>query len=353
MNRTILYYPSIDILNSTWIKHALLYWDQISSIVPSDSYYSEEQPLDPDMAFLLEKDVYRPISPERLKNKRQAVREFNDELKSIVGSKSFKDSLGSKINWNFNFEIHYDKVTNDILPYLHRHGLAKETKDSSWLNVEQRTARVMMSILAKHIALSDDQFVTVGTDNILDENFAFGKSSEHEINGIPCLDIRFFDCLPLPISSVSYSDILEFKQRYVSELYALREVFSDLENELSQAVSNREIAITLVKFKEKAEREVINLKKALDGFGIAAIMGSAKGLMISRLPILLTSAEVARYVSSISSIPLSSSLGSVALVGSIEAALSIQKKVSDNRAKLRDSSFAYIYHAQSSGLFAH
>ncbi len=355
MNRTILYYPSIDILNSTWIKHALLYWDQIGSIVPNASYYREEQPLDPDMAFLLEEGVYRPISPERLKNKRQAVRKFNDELKSIMGSKSFKDSLGSKNSWNFNFEIHYDKVTNDILPYLRHHGLAKATKDSSWLAVEERTARTLMSILAKHIALNDDQFTTVGTDNILDENFTFGKSkSKHEVSGVPCLDIRFFDCLPLPKSSVPYSDILEFKQRYQSELYALRKVFSEIEDKLSKAESDIDIKGTLAQFKNETAHGIIDLKRALEGFGIATIMGSLKGLMTARSPILWASVAVAAGDAlNISDIPLIYSLGGVALSGSIEVGLSWLKKNEDNRAELRNSSFAYIYHAKRAGLFAH
>lgn len=30
-----LYYPTIDITNEQWLKTAILYWDEISTIVPS------------------------------------------------------------------------------------------------------------------------------------------------------------------------------------------------------------------------------------------------------------------------------------------------------------------------------
>jgi hypothetical protein len=31
----VLYYPHINITNKNWIKHALLFWDKISRIVPA------------------------------------------------------------------------------------------------------------------------------------------------------------------------------------------------------------------------------------------------------------------------------------------------------------------------------
>ena len=38
MGQTILYYPKINILDGVWLRNALLYWDEVPSIVPDESY---------------------------------------------------------------------------------------------------------------------------------------------------------------------------------------------------------------------------------------------------------------------------------------------------------------------------
>ena len=58
--KTILYYPDIDLPNNEWLLKALLYWDEISSIVPN-SYHNCAT--SPEMAYLMEEGVYQPISP--------------------------------------------------------------------------------------------------------------------------------------------------------------------------------------------------------------------------------------------------------------------------------------------------
>ncbi len=39
-----LYYPTIDITNETWLKTAILYWDEINTIVPSSISHPYKQP---------------------------------------------------------------------------------------------------------------------------------------------------------------------------------------------------------------------------------------------------------------------------------------------------------------------
>ena len=53
-----LYYPSIDIPNENWLKTAILYWDEINTIVPSsiDNPYQEQV-----TQFLSNEGVIRPL----------------------------------------------------------------------------------------------------------------------------------------------------------------------------------------------------------------------------------------------------------------------------------------------------
>ncbi len=69
-NRTILCYPTMALTENQWTKQALLYWDEISSIVPMryDSDQDKEVPVipfTPDVEFLLNKKVFRQIDPSK------------------------------------------------------------------------------------------------------------------------------------------------------------------------------------------------------------------------------------------------------------------------------------------------
>ena len=56
IKRTILFYPTIAIQNSNWIKQAIFYWDSISSIVPSE--YRDRVYENDDIRKLIEHDAF-------------------------------------------------------------------------------------------------------------------------------------------------------------------------------------------------------------------------------------------------------------------------------------------------------
>ena len=59
MAKQILYYPTIEIPDVAWLKNALLYWDEVSTIVPSRNFQ-----LYGNIAMLSEYGFYKPIFPE-------------------------------------------------------------------------------------------------------------------------------------------------------------------------------------------------------------------------------------------------------------------------------------------------
>ena len=86
MTRTILYYPTIQIKSSKWIKRTILYWDVIGSIVPYDFDYPQYC-LD-DMLLLRDYGAYRPYHPEDLVGDDY---ELSDEFEAIRQSAEFKE----------------------------------------------------------------------------------------------------------------------------------------------------------------------------------------------------------------------------------------------------------------------
>src|ERR1043166_3245112 len=58
----ILYYPTIDVPTDDWLRQALLYWDEVGSIVPeqweADHHYRD------DIRYLRDEGEYRAFRPE-------------------------------------------------------------------------------------------------------------------------------------------------------------------------------------------------------------------------------------------------------------------------------------------------
>ena len=62
MGQTILYYPKINILDGAWLRNAILYWDEVPSIVPDESYSD----LSPEWLYLQKLGVYKAVYPQDL-----------------------------------------------------------------------------------------------------------------------------------------------------------------------------------------------------------------------------------------------------------------------------------------------
>lgn len=62
MAQTILYYPTINIQDGAWLRNAILYWDEVSSIVPHENYLD----FSPELLYLQKSGVYKAVYPHDL-----------------------------------------------------------------------------------------------------------------------------------------------------------------------------------------------------------------------------------------------------------------------------------------------
>ena len=71
MAQTILYYPGIDIQDGVWLRNAILYWDEVSSIVPYENYPD----FSPELLYLQELEcVSKSINPSEKRRNMQIWR---------------------------------------------------------------------------------------------------------------------------------------------------------------------------------------------------------------------------------------------------------------------------------------
>jgi len=141
--RTLLYYPTIKVPSGSWLKQAILYWDEVASIVPGDWHEETLIPFTPEIEYLLNEGVFRPIRPESLARSWDDVHEFEKEIRALVGSRGFTRMLGPKSGWIVDAPIHINKISKQLVHHIEELGLASTREarkgDSKWYTFERRT----------------------------------------------------------------------------------------------------------------------------------------------------------------------------------------------------------------------
>jgi hypothetical protein len=64
IKRTILYYPTISVPTGNWLRQAILYWDEVSSIVPKSWDEKLLIAYTQDIQYLKSEGEFRSIDPD-------------------------------------------------------------------------------------------------------------------------------------------------------------------------------------------------------------------------------------------------------------------------------------------------
>lgn len=158
----LLYYPYINLPNTDWTIRALLYYDNISSIVPAQ-YFHEPEHYEPFMREVIQRELLTPINPMTvLENPWEVSKIFIDYLNmkqnilekrrlSLEKNKTYqihRDKFSFRKNTT---HLHANKFDDEIFHHLIHMGLA-ERIDGYWYNVEKKTANELMIFLTSVIA---------------------------------------------------------------------------------------------------------------------------------------------------------------------------------------------------------
>jgi hypothetical protein len=95
--RAILYYPTIDVPTGDWLRQALLYWDEVGSIVPAQWEHSHRYR--DDIRYLKDEGQFRAFRPELLTQSPaldRARKNLEREFITLVESPDFQSHAGFK-----------------------------------------------------------------------------------------------------------------------------------------------------------------------------------------------------------------------------------------------------------------
>lgn len=366
MRRTILYYPNIEIPDGDWIRKSLLYWDEVSSIVPrgiehelyTNSYIT---------AQLHDEGEYRAIFPDQLKTNEiydDFEREINNKIR-MIGKSHFlhspklqkrlihNDKLIIKNNRHREVlfdtvPIHREKIPNEIIDRLYY--LNRGPSNDEWVSIDSQIANIYMATLAKYTALADSNKTVIGTDqpNSINDIYSLRYASKPSKYKTPTLNMSL-NILPTPSKDVPIKNIIAFKRKYRLELLSLREQISKFEIDISNSESHEELKEKSLVFKEKIEKETRDTIKMLKSDKIDFFLSSLRTIVNIKSPTLMgTCAAIAG--NKLINFPLVASLTGIGIVGALDITT---KYVAMNRAtkkNLSDKGFLYLYHANNQSI---
>lgn len=248
-----LYYPHINLRNKNWVKHALLFWDRISRIVPPSV-----DPADDEDVIRI-KDAtdfisdYHPNQGEIS----YTYSEFSSELRKLIESDSFfndrffraprrrdymrdfddRRSLFSQLVESTGSYIHVEKLHPEVKEYLFQLGIAIPGRNewTNWIKIDNEIGLLYMTYLAK--AISKHNTVPIVTD--VEQAFTSSISFESPINSDWKSEFEYNlgnllieTVIPMNINNVSIDKILTIRTKYSDERTAFFNEVSNLSNNI-------------------------------------------------------------------------------------------------------------------------
>lgn len=351
MAQSILYYPSVNIEDGAWLRSAILYWDEINSIVP----YKEYCDLSPELLYLKGLGQYRPIYPEEIFVLGDP-HEFSISVKRFLFHKNFnvrnreccKQLTEQIYSPDLASLIHYKKLPHEVLElFSKRNGIC--INDNGWIKMSSEFAMQYMRLLAEFAAAHSDNDTIIGTNQI-------GKISElypqgFQANSSAAVSILLEKCLPIPTMDVGIEDLICFKEHHKDEFLQLRCKIRELEKSISESESIAQIKTTTAAFRETWEHELIDTEKMFRSWGIRFALGSLRSFLSDAGAVagLAQWAQANGFLNAPRT-AIGAAVGMAGLVGI--GAYRIRYK-DQLKAIEKGASFAYVLSAKKEGLLRH
>jgi hypothetical protein len=362
-----LYYPTIDITNEDWLKTAVLFWDEINTIVPE----SIENPYrEVSTQYLADEGILQPL---RINPKMDLIEDLtNDALNYlntnegfqllIQGKNQYSTIHREKLPYEIDriFSIHNEKLPYEVKRILERNLTAPDFTervytsnsgyDRNWLFVNSSFAMFYMTLLANK--LSETNSIALLTDNSLSSNLADKARLNNQISIGGNFDNHYHRnrMIDRPINltqglltnliiesikinpTSSLEKIIDFKKNHRDELGLFRTNLTKLTQNVSK---ERPIEAIRQEISDIYNDEFLpaynNFKKALSGSGIKWISDN-----IMKVSVISTSATALPMV-------LGLAVPQALIAGAgISVITSLISYNEDKRKVIRDNPYSYL-----------
>lgn len=354
MSESILYYPTINIQDSAWLRSAALYWDEVCSIVPYEDYAD----ISPELLYLQERGYYRPIYPQDIFVRGDSY-EFSDAVKHhfssmlrprrhfLARTHTCKPPKRRKIySPSITSLIHYNKIPPEIIRLFTDSDMVVIKDD--WLEMDEVFANCYMRLLAEFVVKYDEKSMVLGSAKAESICEMYPQFFRRKIN-CEAVSLTLEKCLPIPAADVGFEYLLDFKEEYKEELLSLQIKISELESKISKAENVEEIKREIVAFRKAWELELIRTEKILKGHGIQYTFGSLRSFIQDAGAIAGLAQWSERLMPHLPVTALGVPIGMGGLIGVGACAMNYRNRI---RSETNASGFAYIVSANKAGLLS-
>ena len=346
-----LYYPFVEIHNETWLKTISLYWDSISTIVPSRVTPYKSQ----TARYLKDSGILSPlfVNPD-LPELRDVAEDVIDFLNSFEGRnlvlslsrsprvKVSVEKFSNNLKWDL---MYHSKFSHSLVMELQRLGVAGRVR-ASRLRVPEPFAHFYMTLLATRLASKEGRSLL--TDIVPAENLAtkatLGGSVPATRQGRVPGGIAEGILASMVLKTISVGPrttikrIISFREKHASEMARFRAAIRELVESLSGGIDANLLSSHLrTIYKDNVAPAIEDLRGRLRDNRISCGFNNLKlSTLMSTSPTVL------------GSVLSGTSLGPFALVAGI--GLSIVLATANYKVQRRDilrgSPFSYVISAE-------
>ncbi len=349
MKRRILYYPSIDIKDGIWLRNAILYWEEVSSIMP---YQNDDYHISPEVSYLMNTGHFIPARPDDVMSSNM-YEDFVDEVRirfdeyrphqTKAGRREYIHM--SKVEPDY-YRLHESKLSSHVMEMMEEKSEIIRSENNQWISVDAHLSDIYMSVLAKYLAAISSADTSIGTDRMFTQDKIFKPERSLDANNRQSFLNYQFNILPAPNMDVSIEDILLFKERRSDELRRLRMEINELEGRLQSAEDRVQLKRIWIEFEDRLESNVSDLNRVMKECRWKIKPSVMNGLISMSMPGIMSTAEMF----GVSFSPVQKGIG-LASGAVLSIGLSIKDIGNIRREALDNNPFAYVYHGRRARMF--
>ncbi len=255
MRDNALYFPYINVPDTVWFTHVLLYWDKVSSIVPYDYVHRPNQ-LSSYMRELVSAELVQQVVPGEYI---YTVPKFSQPFLTYIRKKHSQLKRGKVPPTQLPpIDLHIEKI-DGIADDLIKMGLAKPL-NYPWYEVEAWVANAFMAYLAMTLGKLEKINAAPVTDDCMSFYLLGGNShsSTPQQQRTKAREIVLKSILPRPNQPVEVNDLVKFKENYGHLLQGFRNAVEsaciEISNIENPAMMEEKVQYTIQEFQDSVDQ---------------------------------------------------------------------------------------------------
>lgn len=261
MKDAALYYPKMTLPPTAWLSRTLLYWDEVATIVPESEQAGVRD--NPYMAELTDLGLLQMIDPTPTLSEQYVQDQISRAFREF---QNLPAGASDELDYPARSSMRAEKLLYSVRYQLERQGHVSNHSDSpGWLRVDSNIAGWYMSLLAGLMATSLSADGSTSYKPVTDDKRAIHASrADIEANDRSQFIYRsIHEVLPGPSISIAPGEIMDFKNRYNSELRRLRHWIDD-KFLLASQISSTDISLWERHIREEVEDEIEILREGMN-----------------------------------------------------------------------------------------